>query len=209
MTTSVLDRRPAPVSLTAPLLISLAGLAIAVVLGASGALRPAASAPPIALGVAATAPPLIALVLVWRSERFRAWTSRLDLRLLTQLQMWRIAGFALLVLGVSGTLPRDFALPAGIGDLIVALTAPLVASYVVGTRRRWIFLAWTAFGIADLVDALVLGVLHSSSSLGVLAGPVTMDSIGTLPLSLIPTFGVPFALVLHILSLSRIRHWDN
>jgi hypothetical protein len=175
-----------------------AWLAAAAALGAAGAFNPTPPAPPLALGIVAGAPPLVTLGLIAGSVRFRSWAQGLDLRLLTQLQMWRIVGFVLLVLGVSGTLPKPFALSAGIGDVIVALTAPLIASYAIGTRRRWIFLAWTVFGIADLVNAVALGTLTSTS-----------DAMSTLPLSVIPTFGVPFALVLHLLSLTQLRRWSN
>jgi len=194
MTTSVAIRRTTP----APILLVAAWLAIAVALGAAGAFNPTPPAPPLALGIVAGAPPLVALALIAGSRRFRSWAQGLDLRLLTQLQMWRIAGFVLLVLGVSGTLPKPFALSAGIGDVLVALSAPLIATFVVGTRRRWIFVAWTIFGIADLLNAVALGTLTSTS-----------DAMSTLPLSVIPTFGVPFALVLHLLTLTQLRRWSN
>lgn len=194
MTTSTLTRRPLP----SALLISAAWLIIATTLGAAGLLTGAPSDPPIAIGIAAGAPVLAALAVVLGSPRVRAWAQSLDLRLLTNMQMWRIGGgFALLVLGLSGDLPRSFALPAGIGDIIVALTAPLIATYVIGTRRRWIFAAWTAFGIADLINAVALGLITSP------------DMMGTMPIILIPAFGVPFAFVLHILSVVHIQHWDN
>jgi hypothetical protein len=47
-------------------------------------------------------------------------------------------------------------------------------------------------------------VTHSNSALGVLAGPVTTAQLGRYPFSLIPTFFVPLALILHGFSLRAI-----
>ncbi|MQY19931.1 hypothetical protein [Nocardia macrotermitis] len=188
----------------------VAWLAVVVALSAAGVFTGPASSPPIALGIFSAGPPLAVLVALLVSPRVRAWARAADLRMLTQLQMLRVAGFTLLALGVVGTLPRSFALPAGIGDVFVALTAPLVATFVLGTRRRWIFVAWTVFGILDLIDAVTLGVLDTSSTIGLLHhGSISADAMGTLPLSVIPVFGVPFTMILHLLSLPHLRRWHD
>lgn len=141
------------------------------------------------------------------SPSFRAWTASLDLQLMTVLQTWRFAGFVFVVLWSADLLPGGFALPAGLGDIAVALTAPFVARHLAGrgVAAAPLFLAWTAFGILDLVAAVTLGILSSPGPLGLLSGPVNTDLVGTLPLVLIPTFGVPLMLVLHLLSLANFR----
>ena len=88
--------------------------------------------------------------------------------------------------------------------MTVGLTAPLVAAFVVGRSRRLV-VAWTAFGIADLVTAVTLGILYSNSPIGVLRGDVGTALMATLPMSLVPAFGVRVALVAHILSLANLR----
>ena len=50
------------------------------------------------------------------------------------------------------------------------------------------------------------GVLSGSSSMGILRGDVTTDTMLELPLSMIPTFAVPFWIVLHIISLINLRN---
>jgi hypothetical protein len=100
-------------------------------------------------------------------------------------------------------LPSGFATPAGMGDVAVGLTAPLVASFVIGRSDR-LYAAWTALGIADLVAAVTLGVLYSNSPAGVLRGEVGTDLMAVLSMSLIPSFGVPITLVAHLLSLINL-----
>jgi hypothetical protein len=162
--------------------------------------------PPIPLGAVALAPVLAFLAALSASSAVRRFVRSLDLRALTLAQTPRVIGGVFLLLWAAGRLPAGFALPAGLGDLFVGVTAPFVASFVV-TRlpaRRRLYVAWVAFGILDLVVAVTSGVLHSPTSAGLLAGPVTTQPMGTLPLSLIPTFLVPLALILHVAALHLV-----
>ena len=132
---------------------------------------------------------------------------RLDLASLIAVQTYRIGGVFFLVAWRAGTLPGAFALPAGLGDLAVGLAAPFVAAAVAARRRGSRALAWTwnVVGLADLVNALFEGVTHSRSSFGVFAGSLPTDAVGRYPLSLIPTFFVPLAILLHLAAMSRLR----
>ena len=47
------------------------------------------------------------------------------------------------------------------------------------------------------MTAVALGVLYSSGPAGVLRETVGTNLLASLPLSLVPTFGVPLALVIH------------
>lgn len=157
--------------------------------------------PPVALGLAVVLPPAIVGALLAWSQPFRAWAGRADLHLLTMLQMWRIIGFAFVALWAVGRLPGGFALPAGLGDILVGLTAPLVAARWLGSKG--LFYGWTALGVGDLVVAVVLGVLYSPSRLGILATTPDMSVMAQLPMILVPAFAVPAALALHVVSLWR------
>lgn len=165
---------------------------------------------PIAIGVSAAAPPLLVIGLLIWSPQFQEWTRSLDLRLLISLHMWRLVGFAFLAMWAAGALPGSFAWSAGYGDIIVGVTAPFVAFACLdkGRRGKAAFYGWTALGVADLLLAILLGVLHSDSPLGILAeGPGSgVDILGRLPMSIIPTFVVPLMLSLHAMSVYVARH---
>lgn len=160
--------------------------------------------PPLAMATAVSAPPLIVLALLTWSPAFQAWARSLDLRFLVTLQMWRIAGFALLAAWGVGALPGGFAIPAGLGDVLVAVLAPFVVWAIGRPQGRKAFLAFTALGIADLVLAVTLGLLHSPG-IEVLTGGPTTAAMGVLPLAFIPAFGVPLTLSVHIVSLYTAR----
>jgi hypothetical protein len=174
-------------------------------LGLSGALG-STGKPPIGLGAAIGIPLLVfALDARLAGPLSRAF-ARIDLATLTALQTFRVGGAFFLIAWSQGTLPGAFALPAGIGDIAIGVAAPLVATAVAGRKRGYLTLAllFNIAGIVDLVLAVSAGVTHSSSALGFLAGPVTTDRLGQYPFSLIPTFFVPLALVLHGFSLRAI-----
>jgi len=196
-----------PTTRTTPLLllITVGWLAVTLIAGAAGAFS--AEGPPAALGTAIVVPPLIVAGLLAWSPWFQAWARSLDLRLLVNLQMWRIGGFAILAAWGVGALPGTFALPAGYGDVLVAVTAPMVAWYIGRSSSRSVFLAWSALGMADLVLAVTLGLLHTPE-FGPLAGSVTTAAMGELPLSFIPSFGVPLMFSVHLLALYNARSFD-
>jgi hypothetical protein len=60
-------------------------------------------------------------------------------------------------------------------------------------------------GLLDFVGAIGGGVLSGNSPIGILRGEVPTDMMQQLPLSLIPTFAVPFWIVLHVVSLIKVR----
>jgi hypothetical protein len=128
-----------------------------------------------------------------------------DLRWLIGVQLWRVAGEVFLLGYARNELPASFAIPAGIGDVLVGLAAPFVAVLVgSGTlAARRIVIGWCVVGIADLVVAVTMGVLNAPGSLGLLAGDVTTAPLLVLPLSLIPAFFVPLSILLHIVVLRR------
>jgi hypothetical protein len=91
-------------------------------------------------------------------------------------------------------LPGIFALPAGIGDVLTGITAPLVAywSYKNGKGARLIAYIWCSFGTLDLVNAITLANLANY----IKTEPTTV-LLAALPFVLIPASGVPRSLILH------------
>src|SRR5215472_6451192 len=77
------------------------------------------------------------------------------------IQVFRVLGSVWLVRYFAGGLPGLFALPAGIGDVATGLLAPFVAYawYSGKPYARSAAIAWNLFGMADLVNAVVLGTL--------------------------------------------------
>ena len=160
--------------------------------------------PPLPLGLAAVVPVVAFVVGYLTSAQFRELVLSLDLRALALAQTFRVVGIVFVILYLSGALPGVFALPAGWGDFAIGITAPLVAWYWKRPFPKRTFIVWNVLGSLDLVNAVTLGVLASSSSVGILAGDVTTRFMGQFPLSLIPTFFVPLLLIFHLICFIRV-----
>jgi hypothetical protein len=161
--------------------------------------------PPILLGLAAVVPVALFVLIYLESPGFREFVSSLDLRWLTLAQTWRVLGVVFVILYYQGRLPGVFALPAGWGDFAIGITAPLVAWLWKPPYPQKTFAVWNLLGITDLVVAVTLGVLASKTPVGLLAGDASTRLMGMFPLSLIPTFFVPLFVILHLISLIRVR----
>ena len=161
--------------------------------------------PPLPLLISVVGPPILFVIAYRLSATVRTHALRLDLRLLTAMQAWRVIGAMFLVLMSFGFLPGTFAWPAGIGDAIVGAYAPFVVLAVSRRTPSWPthVVLLNALGLLDFVGAIGGGVLSGRSPIGILRGDVTTDVMQVLPLSMIPTFAVPFWIVLHIISLIK------
>src|SRR5229473_1145316 len=105
---------------------------------------------------------------------------------------------------VAGELPGVFALPAGVGDVLVGVLAVPVALLLQSGARsgRAAAHAWNVLGIVDLLVAIAIGALTTSGRLAV-ATPNTATR--SYPLVMIPAFAVPLSLILHALSLRQLQ----
>jgi hypothetical protein len=187
--------------------LTLAGLVVWFLLALGGSLLGVFDSeprPPVPLALAVVVPVAVFGSCYLTSTRFRQFVWSLDLRLLTVAQTWRVAGIVFLILYQQGALPGVFAIPAGLGDIAIGITAPLLAWYWKPPFPYKTFLVWNVLGSLDLVLAVTLGVLASASPVGVLAGDASTRLMGHFPLSMIPTFLVPLFLILHLICLIRL-----
>jgi hypothetical protein len=148
-------------------------------------------------------PLLVALPLLIRSRRMAAVVDAVSPAWLVGFQVYRVLGYVFLVRWAAGELPAVFALPAGIGDVLVGVLAVPAALYLrSGARGGWsAAYAWNLLGILDLATAIAIGALTSTGRL-----PVAIANIATstFPLVMIPAFAVPLSLILHGLSLWQL-----
>jgi hypothetical protein len=118
-----------------------------------------------------------------------------------RLNVWRLVGIVFLMLMAKGQMPALWALPTGIGDVIVGATAFWVASRVDSWNGRQLAIIFNLFGLLDLIVAVGLGVMTSPGPAQVFHTTPTSELATRFPLVLVPTFLVPLAVMLHIISL--------
>src|SRR5271166_5963971 len=144
---------------------------------------------------------------MWLSENMASLVSAIPLPFIVAAQVYRVGGGIFLVLWAGGHLPWQFALPAGVGDVLTGcfavVVATLLAQNAVGARRT--AYAWCIFGIADLAVAVTMGAMTAPGLPHLLALDAPNLLITSYPLVMVPTFAVPLALMLHGLVLWRLR----
>jgi hypothetical protein len=156
---------------------------------------PAIATPVLALAITA-----VLLLAYYRIGAVRSWLDALDLRTLVLVSVTRFVGIYLLMLYQRGELPRAFAMPRGVTDVIVATMAlPLAFAPLEEAARRRAIVIWNVVGFAGLVMTLFTAARIN------LQHPMPLRALTHLPLSLLPTFLTPLLLAIHVIIFNRTR----
>jgi hypothetical protein len=168
-----------------------ASAALAVRAGLTARIPP----PVLVIGLAA-----IALIATFTVPSLRRRIGAVDTRLFLLPHLVRYVGIAFLLLVNRGVLAPAF-VPIGWGDLVAAIgaTALLVAGgNALSPSRRWIWLTWNTFGLADMILLIVTGVRLAT------ADPTQFTLFRQLPFGLLPTFFVPLIVATHVIIYIRL-----
>jgi hypothetical protein len=167
---------------------------------------PLSVAPVIPLFLAASSASV--LLALWRSPELRQVLAAVPLAARHAVQAYRTIGVVFLVLLAQRQLPEHFALPAGWGDMVVGVTAPLVGLALARKARgaRAVAIAWNVFGLADLIVAVGMGTgllaPFLAPQLGTPVPPAA--AMGVFPMLLVPAFVVPLSVFLHLFALGGL-----
>ena len=185
-------------------------LGVVLFLGYQGAFVGRAGSPPVGIFLGLAIPLAVFFAAYFGWGAFRTFILGADLRFVTAMQGWRWAGLHFLFLYASGVLPGLFAIPAGLGDMAVGITAPwivlgLVRNPSFAASRRYVL--WNILGIFDFVVAVSMAVLCSGLFPGMngLIGNITTAPMSQLPSVLTPAYIVPFFTMLHLTALLQAR----
>jgi hypothetical protein len=118
----------------------------------------------------------------------------------------RVFGVTFLVLLARDELPGIFAHPAGYGDILVGVAAPVVA-YLYAARTSWslpLAIGFNVVGIADLMVAVGTGFLSAPSPFRLFFTEPSTEIMTVLPMAMIPVFLVPLFILIHLASLQQL-----
>ena len=167
-----------------------------------GYLRPpdAQSAPPIGLVLAVALLGMFLVLLLSPSLR----SLLTNQKNLIWLNVWRLEGILFLILMANGQAPALWALPAGIGDIFIGVTAPWVARAVNTASGRRRAIVFNFLGLLDLIVAVSLGITTNPGRLHLFHTTPAPELLTDFPMAIVPTFLVPLAFTLHIVSLWQL-----
>jgi hypothetical protein len=172
-----------------------------------GTFMATAAGVPFGLAIAAALPPLVYLLAYRFLPGLRSWVASLDLAWVVGAQAWRVVGVVFLMLWGLGELPTIFALTAGLGDIAVGVFALTVALTVARRSPAWQgrVRMLALVGLLDFVAAFGTAILSGQGFPLRLAGEVTPVLMQQLPMAMIPAFGVPVFIILHLMALQKLR----
>ena len=154
---------------------------------------------PLALPVIIGGLAALALYLYFRLPGLRDWLDDISPLTLVQLHLSRFFGAYFLFLFYRGDLPYAFAVPAGIGELIVAVLAlGLIAIPRDPARQRHYLTRWNLIGLIDIILVTV------SAARIYAAHPPQLRALTHLPLSLLPLFLFPLLIATHVMIFARL-----
>jgi hypothetical protein len=154
--------------------------------------------PPVAMPVMVVVLAAMILSAYHRISAVRTWVDALDLRLLVLLHVTRLLGIYFLSLFQQGELPRAFAVPVGVGDIIVASMAlPVALAPLTDALRRRAIVIWNVVGFVGILLAVMTAFRLN------LNAPLALLPLSRLPLSLWPTFFAPLILATHLIIFMR------
>jgi hypothetical protein len=147
-------------------------------------------------GLVALIPVVTAVIALFASRNLRAINAATPSAWLIAIQTYRVAGIMFIYPFVTdGILPPGFGYPAGIGDALTGIFAPIVGMMVARNRPnavKWA-VAWNLFGTLDLIDAIATALAFRAPVLSIY------------PIALVPLFlGPPLGILTHILSLRNL-----
>ena len=169
----------------------LCWLLISLLVGYTGILRTT----PVPMPVFAIAMTLTLLGWLTIRRDLRDRVLSVGVRVLVALHITRFVGVYFLALYRDGLLPRDFAVPAGWGDIMVAIGAIIVlAAFRTDTQiGRTAYFTWNVLGLLDIL--LVLG----NGARMMRADRLLQAGFTSLTLILLPLFLVPVIIVTHVM----------
>jgi hypothetical protein len=147
-------------------------------------------------------PTIIAAPILLGSRRIGQLLDAMPAGWLVVLQVFRLQGAGFLVGWAHHTQPTLFALPVGIADVSVGTFAVPVAHALAsgGRGSRVAAIAWNVFGLTDFTFAITVGTLIGLH----LIETGFPSTISGYPLVMIAAFGVPQAILLHLVSLRQL-----
>jgi hypothetical protein len=124
---------------------------------------------------------------------------------LVRVHFFRLIGGFFIILAFHHALPKPFALMAGLGDMITAVSSLFVAKAIADKRpyARKLTYAWNTFGLVDIILTAVLANVLTKISID--TGAMGVDTLAQFPFCWIPAFAPPTIIFLHVAIYKKLK----
>ncbi|MDP4247947.1 MAG: hypothetical protein Q8932_19075 [Bacteroidota bacterium] len=148
---------------------------------------------------------ILLFAIVGNTKLFKRLLRSITLESLISLHVFRVLGVFFILLYFYHLLPRDFALSAGIGDILTALFALPVARMVAKRKPGSLFVAyaWNVFGALDIITLLVIAIINARNA--IITGEPGSPEMINFPFMWFPAFAPATILFLHASIFRKLR----
>ena len=192
-------------NISATIIVLLVWLMFTLIIGVSGYLNDFTGMPPKLLLI--IVPPLVFILVIFMSKQFHELSAPLDNFWFIYPQSFRILmEFILWLLFRYKIIPVQMTFEGYNFDIIIGLTAPIIAYYCFN-RKVWspkIALVWNFVGLALLINVVVISILSTPYPFRKFMNEPANIIAFHFPFVWLPAVVVPFALLLHLLSIRRL-----
>lgn len=142
---------------------------------------------------------------VINSKIYKQFLANIKLEYLVSVHIFRLIGVFFLLLAFHDALPKFFAIIAGLGDIITAITSFFVAKAIQQHKpyAKKLTLFWNTFGFLDILFTAITALLLTKLSID--NGTMGVDTLARFPFCFIPAFAPPTIIFLHVTILKKIK----
>ncbi len=125
---------------------------------------------------------------------------------LVRVHIFRLLGVFFVLLAFHDALPKPFALIAGLGDMITAITSIFVAKAIENKAvyAKKLTYVWNAFGFLDILFTAVMA--NALTKISIDTGAMGVDTLAKFPFCFIPAFAPPTIIFLHFAIYKKLRN---
>jgi hypothetical protein len=153
-----------------------------------------------------TLPLLLFYNLVTRiNKNWKTIVANITLPTLIRFHVIRFIGLFFFLTYYYGALPKYFAISAGIGDVLAAITALFVAHYAEKKKQKYkqLTFAWNIIGLLDILNVIVSAIVMTR--LAINTGTKGVLEIANFPFCLIPAFAPATIIFFHLCIFKKLK----
>ncbi len=156
-----------------------------------------------------TLPLAILVTIIYSTRVCKNANAVLSLADLVGIHIFRLIGSTFIILFLFELLPPVFALFAGIGDLLTAISSVLVVKAIKTnkTYARRLTYIWNTFGLVDILITSAMAIIFTKISMD--NGVQGVEMLAEFPFCFIPAFAPPTIIFLHLLVFRKLSSTKN
>lgn len=156
-----------------------------------------------------TLPLAIFVTIIYSTKTCKNANAVLTLEDLVKVHIFRLIGSTFIILYLYDLLPPVFALFAGIGDLLTAISSIFVAKAIRNKKSyaKKLTYIWNTFGLVDILITSAMAIIFTKISID--NNVPGVEFLAEFPFCFIPAFAPPTIIFLHLLVFRKLKSLKN